>query len=232
MRAHLDPRRAGRGAAAGLLSGAAAVRAGQLVAAITGAYGSPVVAVGQLQIDVTPPALKNFAINAFGSHDKLVLVSGILVVLALYAAALGILAMRRLGYGLAGPAVFAIIGVVAAATRPGGGAQAPIKTESRIDVPNGSTPLTAGPTRVAGVAWAQHKGITAGEVRADRGPWQQARLATVPGIDPGGSGCGSGTPPPDTTSSRPAPPTTPATPRPRPRHRPSRTAPPATPPSR
>jgi DMSO/TMAO reductase YedYZ molybdopterin-dependent catalytic subunit len=65
----------------------------------------------------------------------------------------------------------------------GWAAQAPIKTESRIDVPNGSTPLAAGPTRVAGVAWAQHKGIAAVEVRADRGPWQQARLAAVPGID-------------------------------------------------
>ena len=65
----------------------------------------------------------------------------------------------------------------------GWAAQAPIKTESRIDVPNGSAPLTAGPTQVAGVAWAQHKGIEAVEVRADRGPWHQARLAAVPGID-------------------------------------------------
>ena len=30
---------------------------------------------------------------------------------------------------------------------------------------------------------AQHKGIAAVEVRIDRGPWQQARLAAVPGID-------------------------------------------------
>jgi DMSO/TMAO reductase YedYZ molybdopterin-dependent catalytic subunit len=118
VRAHLDPRHAGRGAASGLLSGAVAVAAGQLVAATTGANGSPVVAVGQLQIDLTPPALKNFAISAFGSHDKLVLVSGILAVLALFAAALGILAMRRLGYGLAGLAAFAVIGVIAADLLP------------------------------------------------------------------------------------------------------------------
>src|SRR5258707_3783202 len=62
-------------------------------------------------------------------------------------------------------------------------AQAPVKTQSRIDVPSGRSPLAAGPARVAGVAWAQHKGIDAVEVRADRGPWQQARLAAVPGID-------------------------------------------------
>ena len=43
--------------------------------------------------------------------------------------------------------------------------------------------VSAGRTPVAGVAWAQHKGIDAVHVRVDRGPWQQARLAAVPGID-------------------------------------------------
>ncbi len=61
--------------------------------------------------------------------------------------------------------------------------QAPIKTESRIDVPNGSTQLKPGLTPVAGVAWAQHKGIAAVEVRVDNGPWHEARLAAVPDID-------------------------------------------------
>jgi DMSO/TMAO reductase YedYZ molybdopterin-dependent catalytic subunit len=61
--------------------------------------------------------------------------------------------------------------------------QAPIKTESRIDVPNGASQIRPGRTAVAGVAWAQHKGIEAVEVRVDQGPWNQARLATVPGID-------------------------------------------------
>ena len=50
-------------------------------------------------------------------------------------------------------------------------------------MPNGSGPLTAGRTQVAGVAWAQHKGIDAVEVRVDSGPWHRARLAAVPGID-------------------------------------------------
>jgi DMSO/TMAO reductase YedYZ molybdopterin-dependent catalytic subunit len=61
--------------------------------------------------------------------------------------------------------------------------QAPIKTESRIDVPSGQNQIPAGRTAVAGVAWAQHKGIEAVEVRVDQGPWNQARLAAVPGID-------------------------------------------------
>jgi DMSO/TMAO reductase YedYZ molybdopterin-dependent catalytic subunit len=62
-------------------------------------------------------------------------------------------------------------------------AQAPIKTESRIDVPTGSNTLKPGPTPVAGVAWAQHKGIAAVEVQVDNGPWHEARLAAVPDID-------------------------------------------------
>jgi DMSO/TMAO reductase YedYZ molybdopterin-dependent catalytic subunit len=61
--------------------------------------------------------------------------------------------------------------------------QAPIKTESRIDVPASGASLRPGPISAAGVAWAQHKGVAAVEVRVDGGPWQQARLAAVPDID-------------------------------------------------
>ena len=61
--------------------------------------------------------------------------------------------------------------------------QAPIKTESRIDVPTGFGTLKAGRIAVAGVAWAQHKGIDAVHVRVDQGPWNEATLAAVPGID-------------------------------------------------
>ncbi|HEV2935527.1 MAG TPA: hypothetical protein VGY96_20550, partial [Streptosporangiaceae bacterium] len=110
--------RAGLGAIAGLLAAGTALGVGQLVAGLTGANGSPVVAVGQLQIDFTPPWLKNFAIREFGSDDKLVLVSGIVVVLAIFSAVIGALATRRLAYGMGGLAVLAAIGLTAAATRP------------------------------------------------------------------------------------------------------------------
>jgi DMSO/TMAO reductase YedYZ molybdopterin-dependent catalytic subunit len=65
----------------------------------------------------------------------------------------------------------------------GWAAQAPVKTMTRIDVPASGSQLAAGPVAVAGVAWAQHRGIDAVEVRVDDGPWQPARLAAVPGID-------------------------------------------------
>jgi DMSO/TMAO reductase YedYZ molybdopterin-dependent catalytic subunit len=113
-----DGRRAGLGAVAGALAAGTALGVGQFVAGLTGASGSPVVAVGELQIDFTPPWLKNFAISTFGPDDKLVLVSGILVVLAAFAAVTGVAATRRMGYGLTGLAVFAVIGLTAAATRP------------------------------------------------------------------------------------------------------------------
>jgi DMSO/TMAO reductase YedYZ molybdopterin-dependent catalytic subunit len=65
----------------------------------------------------------------------------------------------------------------------GWSAMGPIKTESRIDVPTNGASVKAGKVSVAGVAWAQHKGIEAVEARVDHGPWQEATLATVPGID-------------------------------------------------
>jgi DMSO/TMAO reductase YedYZ molybdopterin-dependent catalytic subunit len=62
--------------------------------------------------------------------------------------------------------------------------QAPIKTESRIDVPTGTKPIKAGSrVSVAGVAWAQHKGIEAVEVRIGNGQWHQAQLGGVPDLD-------------------------------------------------
>jgi DMSO/TMAO reductase YedYZ molybdopterin-dependent catalytic subunit len=59
----------------------------------------------------------------------------------------------------------------------------PVKTESRIDVPRSGDRVTAGRVAVAGVAWAQHRGVKAVEVRIDHGPWQHARLAAEPTID-------------------------------------------------
>ena len=64
-------------------------------------------------------------------------------------------------------------------TKLGWSAQAPIKTGSRIDVPRNGARLTAGPVTLGGVAWAQHRGIKAVEVRIDDGPWQSAQLGAA-----------------------------------------------------
>ena len=68
-------------------------------------------------------------------------------------------------------------------TERGWAPKAPIKTMSRIDTPKGFAQLKPGRVAVAGVAWAQHRGIDRVEVRVDEGPWQPARLAEVPSID-------------------------------------------------
>src|ERR1700753_63324 len=88
------------GAVTGLLTAAVAMGVGQRISGLTVRQGPPYAVVGEAAINLAPPPVKNFAINAFGSNDKNVLVAGILVVLAVFAAALGVLALRRVGYGL------------------------------------------------------------------------------------------------------------------------------------
>jgi DMSO/TMAO reductase YedYZ molybdopterin-dependent catalytic subunit len=61
--------------------------------------------------------------------------------------------------------------------------QAPIKTESRIDTPREGERIGAGAVPVAGVAWAQHRGIDGVEVRIDEGPWVRAELAQEDTVD-------------------------------------------------
>jgi DMSO/TMAO reductase YedYZ molybdopterin-dependent catalytic subunit len=56
--------------------------------------------------------------------------------------------------------------------------EAPILTQSRIDVPVHGTSVNAGHVAVAGVAWAPDRGISKVELAIDGGPWQEARLST------------------------------------------------------
>lgn len=68
-------------------------------------------------------------------------------------------------------------------TTRGWAEQGPIKTASRIDVPRPGGTVPAGEVVVAGVAWAQHRGISRVEVRVDEGPWHTALLAAQPTKD-------------------------------------------------
>lgn len=58
-----------------------------------------------------------------------------------------------------------------------------MKTASRIDRPAPFAKLSPGPVTVAGVAWAQRRGITAVEVSVDGGPWEQAELLPTASVD-------------------------------------------------
>ncbi|PFG42728.1 DMSO/TMAO reductase YedYZ molybdopterin-dependent catalytic subunit [Isoptericola jiangsuensis] len=68
-------------------------------------------------------------------------------------------------------------------TPRGWSARGPVKLQSRIDVPRPGTPLEPGDVVVAGVAWAQHTGISGVEVRIDDGEWEAAELAETVGPD-------------------------------------------------
>ena len=108
-------------ALAGLLAAAVALGVGELVAGLVGPASSPVVAVGNAAITLTPESLKSFAIEQFGEDDKIVLIGGVLVVIALYALAVGLVSLRSRLVGFLGIALFGVIGVIAAVTRPAGG---------------------------------------------------------------------------------------------------------------
>lgn len=64
-------------------------------------------------------------------------------------------------------------------TDRGWSAEGPIKLSSRIDVPSYTAIVPLEPLTIAGVAWAQHTGIDAVEVRIDKGEWMPATLATA-----------------------------------------------------
>ncbi|MET8979408.1 molybdopterin-dependent oxidoreductase [Streptomyces sp. NPDC004539] len=105
------------GELAGAAATALALGTGELVAAATGGPSSPLVAVGGVAVDAAPTPVKEFAVAVFYTYDKLALQAGIVLVLAAFAAVIGVLAMRRLWYGLAGVALFGAVGVVASLTR-------------------------------------------------------------------------------------------------------------------
>jgi DMSO/TMAO reductase YedYZ molybdopterin-dependent catalytic subunit len=108
-------------ALSGLLAAAVALGVAELVAGLVGPTSSPVVAVGDAVIPLTPEPVKAFAIRTFGEQDKIALIVGTLALIALLSLAVGLVALRRLGLGQAGIALFGGVGVVAAVTRPAGG---------------------------------------------------------------------------------------------------------------
>ena len=148
-------RRPGRvvGAICGVLAAAVAIGIAQLLAGLSIPAASPVIAVGQAAIDLTPLPVKDWATSTFGTADKTVLLLGVFVLLFLFAVVVGILAMRRLSFGLAGLCLFAVIGLVAS-SRP---ASSPIAAAATV---------TPADTRKAGRAVASAVRGCGGRVRA------------------------------------------------------------------
>jgi len=103
---------------AGLASAALALGTGELVAGIDDRLRSPVEAVASEVIDRAPRPVERFAIETFGTNDKLALVIGVVTLSGVLGVALGLLARRRRWVGTAGMAAFGLVGVLASRGSP------------------------------------------------------------------------------------------------------------------
>jgi DMSO/TMAO reductase YedYZ molybdopterin-dependent catalytic subunit len=103
----------------GLVATGAGLAAAELVVGMFERTSSPVVPVGQVFIDWVPRPLKDWAIETFGTNDKVVLVIGALVVLVGIGVGVGVLAMRGArAAAVALTCVTGVIGAWAVLTRP------------------------------------------------------------------------------------------------------------------
>ena len=103
--------------AAGLVLGVA-----ELIGAFFSTRSAPLIALGSTFIDFTPAWLKDFAIDTFGTNDKLALFVGMAVTIIVLAAILGYLAWRRWIFGVAGVLFMGAVMVAAVISRAGASA--------------------------------------------------------------------------------------------------------------
>ena len=103
----------------GLLSTFAGLAAAELIVGLVRGANSPVVPVGQEVIDIVPPAVKDLAIDWFGTADKAVLIIGTLLSLAVVGSIVGNLAVKgNRSSAYAVTVVVGVIGVFAVQMRP------------------------------------------------------------------------------------------------------------------
>ncbi len=117
------PRRRPRllAALAGVTAGGFTLGVAEVLAAVVSPSSSPVLAVGSAFIDLTPPPLKDFAVETFGTNDKLVLLVSMVVVITALAAVAGVLAARRRLFGWVAVGLLGVVAAIAAVTRAGAG---------------------------------------------------------------------------------------------------------------
>ncbi len=89
-----------------------------VVAALTDADTSPVLAVGASVIDLTPTPMKEWAIRTFGTADKPILVGSVFAGVVVLAAVAGLLARRRTRYGAGLLVALVSVAAIAVVTRP------------------------------------------------------------------------------------------------------------------
>ncbi|WP_308797340.1 molybdopterin-dependent oxidoreductase [Agromyces silvae] len=147
-------------ALAGLAAAVFAAGIGELAAALVAPESGPFVVVGGALVDLAPAWAKDAAIALFGTADKLALLIGIGLVLALLSAGAGLLEVRWPPWGRVVFAALGVAGALAAGTRAGSG------------------PLAVVPSAAAGLAGAVAVMLLARRVAALAG--RTASLAAAP----------------------------------------------------
>lgn len=159
-----------RGALSGVLAAAVGLGLGELVASAVADWSSPVLAIGDQIVDLVPRPVKDLAIALFDTGDKAALLIGIVVLLALAAAGIGVLARTRRTPALGLTALFGVVGVVAtlaggatvAAALPSLAAGVGAVAALALLVPSGDAPgATTAPDRRSFVRTAGLVGLAA-----------------------------------------------------------------------
>lgn len=148
---------------------------GELVAGILVPASSPVAVVGGALIDGAPAWAKDTAIALFGTADKIALVIGILIVLLIVGAGIGLLERWRSPAGRIAAVGLGVVGIIAAVTRSGADGLAWVPAA----VAGGGAALAVG-VLVRRFAARADDGIAAGSSRRDFLIWSGA--ATLIGI--------------------------------------------------
>ena len=107
------------GAAAGTVSAATTLAAGQLGAALVPDAISPVIGAARAVVAATPTSLREALVSRAGTADKPALLAGVTVVVLLLGAVVGVRARTSRATGRAGVLLLATVAFVVTATRPG-----------------------------------------------------------------------------------------------------------------
>ncbi len=122
-------------AVAGLLATLAALAVGELAAGLIASWYSPVQAVGDTVIVYTPQPVKQFAIDVFGTGDKIALIAGTLIITGLYGVAMGLLGRRRLRLAWVGVGIFGAIAIACSIHQSDVPASAPSLLTIAVGIP-------------------------------------------------------------------------------------------------
>jgi DMSO/TMAO reductase YedYZ molybdopterin-dependent catalytic subunit len=145
----------------GLVAAAAGLAAAGLLTGLTDSLPSPVVVVGDRVVDDVPRPVKDWAIATFGTDDKVVLLAGVVLLLAVGAACVGIVAARRSRRSaLLGVAAFSAIGVASSFGRGRGGWASPVPSLVAGAIAAGALVLLV---RRSALAWPPPPQATAAE---------------------------------------------------------------------